>query len=105
VKPSQFLLSDVISKRTTFSQPLTPPSDPPANAPGFFLGYRRYINHLLTYLVITEAGDYAAVVHTATAPHHHTTTTILRPFFRDHPGEPVPQENFWTLWCKGRLTD
>jgi len=36
-------------------------------------------------------------------PHH--TTTILRPFFQDHPGEPVPEENFWTLWCKGRLTE
>jgi len=35
----------------------------------------------------------------------HTTTTVLRPFFRDHPGEPVPEENFWTLWCKGRLTE
>jgi len=34
-----------------------------------------------------------------------TTTTILRPFFRDHPGQPVPQENFWTLWCNGRLTE
>ena len=34
-----------------------------------------------------------------------TTTTILRPFFRDHPGEPVPEENFWTLWFKGRLTE
>jgi len=33
-----------------------------------------------------------------------TTTTILRPFFSDHPGEPVPEENFWTLWCKERLT-
>ena len=32
------------------------------------------------------------------------TTTVLRPFFWDHPGEPVPEENFWTLWCKGRLT-
>jgi len=29
----------------------------------------------------------------------------MRPFFRDHPGEPVPEENFWTLWCKGRLTE
>jgi len=29
-----------------------------------------------------------------------TTTTVLRPFFRDHPSEPVPEENFWTLWCK-----
>jgi len=34
-----------------------------------------------------------------------TTTTILQPFFRDHTGEPVPEENFWTLWCKGRLTE
>ena len=34
-----------------------------------------------------------------------TTTTGLRPFFRDHPGEPVPEENFWILWCKGRLTE
>jgi len=27
------------------------------------------------------------------------------PFFRDHLGEPVPEENFWALWCKGRLTE
>ena len=33
-----------------------------------------------------------------------TTTTVLRPFFRHHPGEPVP-ENFWTLRCKGKLTE
>jgi len=25
--------------------------------------------------------------------------------FRDHPGEPVLEENLWTLWCKGRLTE
>jgi len=31
-------------------------------------------------------------------------TTVLHPFFRNHPGEPVPEENFWTLWCKGKLT-
>ena len=37
--------------------------------------------------------------------HVSTTTTVLRPFFRDHPGEPVPEENFWTLWRKGRLTE
>ena len=36
-------------------------------------------------------------------PHH--TTIVLRPFFRDHPGEPVPEENFWTLWCKRRLAE
>jgi len=33
------------------------------------------------------------------------TTIVLQPFFRDHLGEPVPEENFWTLWCKGRLTE
>jgi len=35
----------------------------------------------------------------------HTHTTVLQPFLRDHSGEPVPEENFWTLWCKGRLTE
>jgi len=40
----------------------------------------------------------------ATQYNHHTTTTILRPFFRDHPGESVPEENFWISRCKGRLT-
>jgi len=37
--------------------------------------------------------------------YHDHTTTVLWPFYRDHPGEPVPEENFWTLWCKGRLTE
>jgi len=35
----------------------------------------------------------------------HTTTTVLRPFVWDNSGEPVQEENFWTLWCKGRLTE
>jgi len=34
-----------------------------------------------------------------------THTTALRPFFQDHPGEPMPEENSWTLWCKGILTE
>jgi len=37
--------------------------------------------------------------------HYRHTTAVLRPFFGDHPGELVPEENFWTLWCKGRLTE
>jgi len=45
--------------------------------------------------------------HTANWLLHTTTTTatVLRPFFRDHPGEPVPEENSWTLWCKERFTE
>jgi len=46
-----------------------------------------------------------AMQHVNTMTHTHTHTTILRPFFRDHPSEPVPEENSWTLWCKGRLTE
>ena len=34
--------------------------------------------------------------------HYHNHFVTL---FRDHPGEPVPKENFWTLWCKGRLIE
>jgi len=37
--------------------------------------------------------------------HHNTAKPLLRPFFRDHPGELVPEENFWTLSCKERLTE
>jgi len=33
------------------------------------------------------------------------TRTVSQAFFWDHPGEPVPEENFWTSWCKGRLTE
>jgi len=34
-------------------------------------------------------------------PRHNRCTA----FFWDHPGEQVPEENFQTLWCKGRLTE
>ena len=44
-------------------------------------------------------------MHFLSLNHTTHTTTILWPFFRDHPGEPVTEENFWTLWCKGRLTE
>jgi len=33
-----------------------------------------------------------------------TPTQPFTALLRDHPGEPVPEENFWTFWCKGRLT-
>jgi len=32
-----------------------------------------------------------------------TTTTVLRPFFWDHPGEPVPEKNFWTFMAQGKI--
>ena len=48
---------------------------------------------------------YAKNLYQQISPPHHHTTTVLWPFFRDHTGEPVPEENFGTLWCKGRLTE
>jgi len=38
---------------------------------------------------------------------YHTphTTIVSRPFFQDYSGEPVPEENFLTFWCRGRLTE
>jgi len=32
-------------------------------------------------------------------PQYHTTTALW-PFFRGHPGEPVPEENFWTYGAR-----
>jgi len=36
---------------------------------------------------------------------YHSPQPFYDAFSRDHPGEPVSEENFWTLWCKGRLTE
>jgi len=36
---------------------------------------------------------------------HTLTHNRFTALFRDHPGEPVPEDNFWTLWYKGRLTE
>jgi len=33
------------------------------------------------------------------------TTTVLGPFFWNHPGEPVPEENFWTSGLYGARED
>jgi len=57
------------------------------------------------YKIIFFAAKELGKIHRFTHHTHTHTTTILRSFFRDHPGEPVPEENFWTLWCKGRFTE
>jgi len=44
---------------------------------------------------------YCLLMHT----HAHTYITVLRPFFRDHPGEPVPEEIFWTFTVQGKITE
>ena len=55
----------------------------------------------------TVARPSRGAYHQNTHGYHHHTTTALRPFFRDHPGEPVPGENFWTslLRLRGRHTN
>jgi len=54
----------------------------------------------MTVVVIHKYIRDVQVSHTTTPPQ-----PFYGPFLRDHPGEPVPEENFWTLWCKGRLTE
>ena len=58
-----------------------------------------FANIFVNYL---QNSAYKKLLKSATPHYLHNR---LRPFFRDHPGEPVPEENFWTLWCKGRLTE
>jgi len=68
---------------------------------------------LYIYMVVSHGFDFVfsvlvkrlAAKSIAEMTYFVTTTTVLRPFFQDHPGEPMPEENFWTLWCKGRLTE
>jgi len=36
---------------------------------------------------------------------HHYNHNNFTALFQDHSGEMEPEENFWTLWCKGRLTE
>jgi len=54
-------------------------------------------------LVKLDQPEFYSWISFLTPPSHHNTT-VLRPFFRDHLGEPVPEENFWTLWCKGIMS-
>ena len=54
---------------------------------------------------LTQSHPTTHVMPSLLALDHHHTTTVLRPFFQDHSGELVPEQNFWTLWCKGRLTE
>jgi len=53
----------------------------------------------LTVLVAKLLG---VVLYAPAPPHHYNHFMAL---FPDYPREPVPKENFWALWCKGRLTE
>jgi len=53
------------------------------------------LRHILTLrLTTTAAATTAAAAAAATTTTTTTTTALLRPFFRDYPGEPVPEETF-----------
>jgi len=58
-----------------------------------------------SYMTPVPLSYNTSTIHNGCTINHHTTTSVLRPFFRDHLGESVPEENFWSLWCKGRLTE
>jgi len=63
--------------------------------------FRRFYNSSFGHLKLKirfwkkQGTSFASCTHTHTQP-------FCGPFFRDHPGESVPEKNFWTLRCKGR---
>jgi len=65
----------------------------------------RLVKFLLSRLLQDSAGSRLHFLHSFSSGCYHHTTTISWPFFWDHPVKPVPEENFWTLWCTGRLTE
>jgi len=64
-----------------------------------------HLNYLLKILKIQLCLKLKIILEIKTNHTHTITTILLRPFFWDHLGQPVPEENFWTLWYKGRLTE
>jgi len=70
--------------------------------------YNWYYQHTLTAALLTtldmwhNGEDIGVSTFILGKCNHHNHFTA---FFWDHPGEPVPEENFWTLWCKRRLTE
>jgi len=63
------------------------------------------MSHFDTYKTADILYTWPLYRSTSVSQHPQLTTTVLRPFFWDHPGEPVLEDNFWTLWCKRKLTE
>jgi len=59
--------------------------------------HTQHVNH-------QQSGSGSRKMRPPPPPQHHTTT-VLWPYSRDRPGELVPEQNFWTSWCKRRLTE
>jgi len=50
-----------------------------------------------THIVVSKSVSLLSLLRCCLLFNMTHTLNHLRPFFRDHPGEPVPEENFWTL--------
>ena len=70
--------------------------------PGWAESHRRGSSRYTEVTLLDVYRRTSIVILSSTTTTHHNRFTA---FFRDHPGEPVPEENFWTLWCKGRFTE
>jgi len=67
----------------------------------YAVSVKKSLYGMFFHVLLLSSRTFVFGLRTTTKPHHNR----LRPFFRGHPGEPVPEENFWSLWCKGRLTE
>jgi len=68
-------------------------SDPPPSFPIFMLDALPAATVPL-YPGLGQASHMLACIPSGMVVDQHHTTTVLWTFFRDQPGEPVPQENF-----------
>jgi len=72
----------------------------------YLLNLRIFLHYFLLFFFHVQGLSYCLSVYKDwvwNVYHHHHNRLMAR--FRDHPGEPVPEENFCTLWCKRRLTE
>jgi len=72
-----------------------------AGLPGLWWKKGCYMDVVVVVIVVVYQAT--NILNAAGIPPHHYNR--LQPFFRYHQGEPVAEENFRTLWCKGRLTE
>jgi len=64
--------------------------------------YRQYCDNTLIYIAsitVLRINNQSRSSTEKFLKNNHRTKTVLRPSFRDHLREPVPEESFlWTLW-------
>jgi len=87
-------------RRVSFHLPLLPVCHPCL----WIVPSYAYLYHCMTVQELKLCPVISQEFAKITTHYHYNTTSVFTDLFSG-PGELVPEENFWTLWCKGRLTE